>query len=187
MNKQTFNQTLRQYLSSLPEADIDKSLTYFNEMIDDRLDEGMSEEEAVADLGDVRLIADSILAEERTLIDQVKRQFLPKEGLLSWQKILLILGAPLWLSIVLAVIAFCFALFLLYLAFWMVSGAFVLSGILVVVFSLFKLLGNIYEGLLSAGLGFCFLGFGCLLLFTMTRFHPRVRNLFLTLRKRGLR
>ena len=47
MTKEGFLAQLRQQLWALPEADRQNSLDYYAEMIDDRMEEGLSEEEAV--------------------------------------------------------------------------------------------------------------------------------------------
>ena len=61
MNKALFLRTLGERLSGLPEIDIARSLDYWEEMIDDRTEDGMSEEEAVAAMGDPEAIAREIL------------------------------------------------------------------------------------------------------------------------------
>lgn len=48
MDKRTFLNSLREQLYGLSQSDIDKSLEYYSEMIDDRMEDGVSEEEAVA-------------------------------------------------------------------------------------------------------------------------------------------
>ena len=47
MDKRTFLNSLREQLYGLSQSDIDKSLEYYSEMIDDRMEDGVSEEEAV--------------------------------------------------------------------------------------------------------------------------------------------
>ena len=53
MNKQEFVERLRKGLSGLPQDDIEERLTFYSEMIDDRMEEGLSEEEAVGEIGSV--------------------------------------------------------------------------------------------------------------------------------------
>ena len=48
MTKLEFLTTLAEQLSSLAGEERQKTLDFYNEMIDDRLEEGMSEEQAVA-------------------------------------------------------------------------------------------------------------------------------------------
>ena len=63
MNKQEFLRQLKAALCCLPEADSAKSVSFYEEIINDRMEDGMSEEEAVASLGDVQVIARQIIRE----------------------------------------------------------------------------------------------------------------------------
>ena len=47
MQKQAFLDALRSQLAGLPEAEINERLNFYSEMIDDRMEEGLTEEEAV--------------------------------------------------------------------------------------------------------------------------------------------
>ena len=55
MNKREFLDALRHGLYGLPQDDIEERLGFYAEMIDDRMAEGLSETEAVADLGTARI------------------------------------------------------------------------------------------------------------------------------------
>ena len=48
MTKNEFLSSLRSKLQGLPPADIDERIGFYSEMIDDRMDEGKSEEEAIS-------------------------------------------------------------------------------------------------------------------------------------------
>ena len=48
MTKQEFLRALWNKLSALPSEDVGRALDYFSEMIDDRMENGLTEEEAVA-------------------------------------------------------------------------------------------------------------------------------------------
>ena len=61
MNKEQFLAALRARLTQLPPADLEKTLQYYREMIDDRVEEGMSEAAAVVDVGDPAELAAAIL------------------------------------------------------------------------------------------------------------------------------
>ena len=52
MNKTEFLVRLQQGLTGLPQEDIDERLNFYNEMISDRMEDGLGEEEAVACVGD---------------------------------------------------------------------------------------------------------------------------------------
>ena len=53
MTKQEFLRALWNKLSALPSEDVGRALDYFSEMIDDRMESGLTEEEAVAAIGSV--------------------------------------------------------------------------------------------------------------------------------------
>ena len=63
MNKKEFLAALRAGLAGLPEADVQHWLDFYSEIIDDRMEEGMTESEAVADVGSVHTIVTQILSE----------------------------------------------------------------------------------------------------------------------------
>ncbi len=101
MNKQEFLAQLRENLWAMPKADAQASVEYYGEMIDDRMEEGLSEEEAVAAVGDAKEIAKNILASEGTAEPKEK-----KRPTMGWRSVLLLtLGAPIWLSLLVAAAA----------------------------------------------------------------------------------
>ena len=63
MNKQEFLTALWKQLSEVPSEDVEESLDYYSEMIEDRMESGMTEEEAVAAVGSVEDAAKQIIAE----------------------------------------------------------------------------------------------------------------------------
>lgn len=162
MNREQFNQALQAHLSSLPKSEIEKSLTYFNEMIDDRIEDGMTEEEAIADLGNVREIAEKIIAEE-PLMTKVKGKLgSPGNiGALGW--ILIILGSPLWLSLLLGAAGIAIALLVVAFVPLIIAVAFVTTGIVMLVTSPIAFSDNLARGLWLVGTGLFLSGFGLIL------------------------
>ena len=63
MKKQELLTALWKQLSDMPNSDVERSLDYYSEMIDDRVEAGMSEEEAVAEIGSVEEAAKQIMAD----------------------------------------------------------------------------------------------------------------------------
>lgn len=119
MNKQEFLDGLRKGLTGLPQDDIEERLAFYSEMIDDRTEEGLSEEEAVAEVGSVDEIIRQTVA-DTPLSRVVKERIKPKRRLRAWEIVLLILGSPIWLSMGLAVTATIFAI---YAVLWSVIAA----------------------------------------------------------------
>ena len=126
MLKQAFLEALQSGLTGLPQEDISERLTFYSEMIDDRMEEGLSEEEAVAAIGPVDSVINEIVA-ETPLTKLVKEKIKPKRRMKAWEIVLLVLGFPLWfpLSIVafVLVLVFYLVLWVLVLCLWVVEIA----------------------------------------------------------------
>ncbi len=114
MTKTEFLSALRLGLAGLPEKDIEERVSFYAEMIDDRTEEGLTEEEAVNAIGPVGNVIAQI-AEETPLTKLVKEKIKPKRRMTGLEIALLILGAPLWIPLLIAAFAVLFALFA---AFW---------------------------------------------------------------------
>lgn len=116
MNKEKFLDELRNRLSGLPQEDIEERIAFYEEMIDDRMEDGVSEEEAVSRIGSVENIARQIMS-EIPLTKLVQEKVKPKRNLRAWEIVLLVLGSPLWISLLISVLA---AIFSVYVAIWSV-------------------------------------------------------------------
>ncbi len=106
MKKTEFLARLRQKLFILPQRELEDTLEYYSEMIDDYIENGCTPEEAVAKMGGVENVAAQVLAGTQTPVSQtdgVKKQ---KKG--GTMILLLILGFPLWFPLLVA--AFCILL-----------------------------------------------------------------------------
>lgn len=98
MDKQEFLSKLRAKLSGLPQKELEERLSFYSEMIDDRIEEGLSEEDAVKELGTVDEVAGQVIA-EIPLSKLVKERIKPKRALNVWEIVLLAIGSPIWLSL----------------------------------------------------------------------------------------
>ena len=117
MNKQEFLARLRESLAGLPQGDVEEWLNFYGEMIDDRMEDGLSEAEAVASAGPVERIAAQVIA-DTPLAKIAKERLRPKRRLGAGVVLLLVLGAPLWLSLCMAAAAVVFSL---YMSLWAVT------------------------------------------------------------------
>jgi uncharacterized membrane protein len=130
MNKRDFLDKLAINLSSLPKYEIDKSLSYYDEIIDDRIEDGMSEEDVIAVLGDIDSIAEnikydmSIPALMKAKVSESKNRASNKGVWLA----LVILGFPLWFPLL---SAFASVFLALYISVWAI-----IVSLYAVVFSL---------------------------------------------------
>ncbi len=107
MDKFDFITQLRAKLWAIPEEDRQRSVDFYAEMIAERMEDGLSEEEAVAAVGDLDEIVKSILAE--TPVRPAEPAKKPLRRLRWWEITLLILGFPVWGSLVIAVAAVIFS------------------------------------------------------------------------------
>ena len=97
MRKVEFLEALKARLWALPEADIQCSLDYYSEMIDDRMEDGLTEEEAVAAIGNLEEIVQQILGETPrppVVVEPAKKEKPAKDNTKIWLIILLILASP---------------------------------------------------------------------------------------------
>ena len=104
MNKNEFLAELRACLAALPEKDLAQTLAYYEEIIDDRTEDGADEKEAVAALGSPREVAKQVI-EEMPLLTLAAERVKPRRRLLAWEIVLIVLGSPIWLSLGVAAIA----------------------------------------------------------------------------------
>lgn len=171
MTKIHFLLTLRDKLAVLPEKDIEERLSFYSEMIEDRMEDGLSEDEAVSAVGSIDDIAAQII-KETSLTKIAKEKIKQKTKTNPWVPLLIVLGAPLWLSLGIAVFAIILSIFIslwaIIISFWSIfisfaacSFAGLASGIYFICinapFSGWAMIG---AGVLLAGLSI-FLFYGC--------------------------
>ena len=183
MRKSEFLTELRNCLHGLPEEDIQSSLDYYAEMIDDRTEEVGDEEAAVAGVGKPWDVAAEIRNEKSTETTANKTTEKAPEGgekIIKEKRrisplviILLILGSPIWISLLVAAFSIVIAV---YVVLWSVIvglwsamatlGASALAGILYLPY--YAVMGEVWVGIALAGAGLLLSGlsvfafFGCL-------------------------
>ena len=138
MNKEEFLYELSQKLSGLEREEMEERLSFYSEMIDDRMEDGAPEAEAVAGIGTPDEIAAQILSEiplSRLVRERVAGHRKQSVGSYScaeddscasssagssrkiWKTVLLIVGSPVWGALLIAALAVVFSL---YVALWAV-------------------------------------------------------------------
>ena len=161
MNKTQFcallGNKLKPYLSP---KEMYKTLNFFEEMIDDRIDEGLSEEEAVSQLGDINIIVDQILDEHNIGKKQTKLvwRFIPRE--LGFINIVLLF--PAWITIFSLVASLFIVILSIIFSIVLTIIAIFIGGILLILKSPFYLIyeRNISYFLDTLGFGFVISGAG---------------------------
>lgn len=75
------------------------------------MEEGLTEAEAIAGIGSVDKIVTQIVA-ETPITKLVREKVKPKRSLQAWEIILLVLGSPLWISLLIASFAVILSLYI---------------------------------------------------------------------------
>ena len=95
MNKNEFLELLNKKLNTLSKKEKKERVSFYSEMIDDYIEEGLSEEDAINKIGDINEIVKSINIEVNT---ENKKKYK------VWELVLLIIGSPIWAPILLTVL-----------------------------------------------------------------------------------
>lgn len=147
MTKSELLNELSNRLSGIPQSEAEKTINYYSEMIEDRIEDGECEEDAVKAVGDIDEIVRNAMSQVPLtgLVKQsVKRNFHLNVPII----ILLILGSPIWLSLLIALFAVVFAIYVsiaaVIISLFAVVAAFVVSGIVSVIASPFLIPVSFY-------------------------------------------
>ncbi len=121
MNREEYLEKLRLALAQMPAEEKERQIAYYDELISDMCEDGMSETEATAKLGDPGKVAEELLA-ALPLGTLVKSRIKSAGGLSALTIALLVLGFPLWFPLLIAAFAVVLSLFIVLwcvpLAFW---------------------------------------------------------------------
>jgi uncharacterized membrane protein len=165
MNKPEFISILSDRLTALPATEVDKSVAYFSEMIDDRVEDGMSEDEAVASFESIDEIIEKIMY-ETPLPVLMKARMKPKGPLSKINIVLIILGFPIWFSLLVAgfavVLSFYVSVWAVIVSLYATVLSLAVSGIFVIVFCPLYFASGIASGLFIIGCGLFGIGLAAL-------------------------
>ena len=163
MTKAEYLDRLRECLSPMPPEEREAQLAYYAELFDDMREDGISEAEAVERLGSPEDVAAELMA-EIPLSTLVKNKVKAKGSPSALTVVLLVLGAPLWLPLLIAAFAVLLALLITFWAVGLSLGVVIPAvGVGLVGLGLGTLLSYASLPLLLA-LGFLFGGGGLLIL-----------------------
>ncbi len=167
MLKQEFLAQLRSGLEAASIEDIDECIEFYDEMISDRIESGMNEESAVAQMESIDSIISNYKAEKpvaKLIMDKVQKSHDDAKGKgkgALWI-VLAIIGFPIWLPILIVVFAL---LLTLYIVLWCIViavfcvlvaiGAVALSGLFIFIM--------MFTGIVPWPLGIFSLGAGLFL------------------------
>lgn len=164
MTKSEYLQRLRNLLACLPPDQVEESVAFYAEAIDDRIEDGMTEADAVAAMGAPSSVAETILddlpAVPRAIVKTRRRSTL----LLL---VLALVGSPIWLSLGIAFIAVALAVYICIwmLAFcvWIIAAALVIAALALTILALDgAVIGHFAYSVTMMGSALGFLGAGLL-------------------------
>ena len=152
MRKQDFIKELRLNLSFLPKEEIDDRISFYSELIDDKIEEGVKEEDAIKSIGSIDEIINQII-DEMSLSKIAKDKIKPKRKLSGLEIALIIVGSPIWLSILLSLIAVLFSLYIIgwsiVISIWAILISLIAVLVAGIVLTIISLFSNIYIVALS--------------------------------------
>lgn len=156
MKKQEFLTKLKKKLSVLPKKEREERISFYAEMLDDRIEEGLSEEEAVEKIGAVDEIASEILTE--ALSKEAVEKATVKKRRSAFQTALLVVSFPIWLSLLIVAFALVFSFYAVLFALAIsLCAVFVALGVCApacLVAGIIALFSNGYLGFALIGVGF---------------------------------
>lgn len=171
MNKNEFLAELKKGLYGLPENDIEERLNFYSEMIDDLIEEGKTESEAIESIDCVEDIVKQTVS-DIPLAKLVKQKIKTKRSMRAWEIVLIGLGFPLWFPLLIAFFAVAVSLYAvlwaLIVSLWAIEGSFFATALGGIFLGLTYFIQNDFLsalamlgiGLVSAGIAY-FAFFGC--------------------------
>lgn len=168
MKKKEFLEELEKRLNGLPKNDIEERKNFYSEMIDDRVEDGKTEEEAIEDLGGIDTVVNQI-ASETPMVKLVKEKIKPKRGPKAWEIVLLVLGFPLWFPLLIVgfvlILVFYLLMWIFVIVTYVVETAFIVSaiagflkfGVELIIYNNFNI-GYLSVGILGIGLALVMAG-----------------------------
>lgn len=120
MTKQEFIEKLKSELKNESYETVCQTLTYYEEMIDDLVEDGMEENEAISKLGSMKEILANINGQD---VLEIKKM---KKSTSATISVLLVLGFPLWGALAAAAAVLLLSL---YIVIWCVPFVTVVMGI----------------------------------------------------------
>lgn len=176
MNKNEFLYKLDERLSSLTEEEREKTLNYYSEMIDDRVEDGESEEQAIADFGDFDEVVKSAVNQLPMVIENGETPYDEKPNVrFSKKKMIVILavGSPIWISLLAIALSLAVSVFAIWLSLAITAISMVIGGVGAVLLSPMFFMQNVSTGILSIGAGLLCAGLGvfaCLGMIPLTKY-----------------
>ena len=193
MNKLEFLSKLKTLLASGNEVETDKTIKYYDEILSDLIEDGISESDAVLKLGNINDIVDEILSDKenknqsydkldnrKTIVNNTYVKRSKSSSTLIFAILLFVFGFPIWLPLVIIAFTVLLVIFILCLIPFIVIFA--------IIASLFSGVGGIVTifgfrggGMFDLGLGLVMVGFVVLLMPYYKKIFTYFKNKFISL------
>lgn len=169
MTKNEFLNRLSEELATLDSMERERMLQYYREIIEDRVEDGLSEDQAVEELEDIHEIAARILEEMGPQSVQASAPAQPEKKRSAFTTVMLVLGSPVWLPLLLSggivVLAVYVVVWALAISLFAMVASLGIAGIAGLLGFIVHLGTHFWGGLFFFGAGLFCAGVGLALLF----------------------
>lgn len=131
MDKKAFMDLLKKKMKDESYETVCQIIDYYEEMIDDLMEDGMSEVEAIASLGDIDDLLQETKGNENVIIKDQSKKSMAMTG------VLLFLGFPLWGSLLAAVLLLILSAYILIWCVPILTGSLAIAGVICFIVGIF--------------------------------------------------
>ena len=159
MNKEDFLNTLQELIPNIPKSEQARTLVYYDEIINDYIDDGLTEFDAVEKLGDLQVIANGIISDYVTENNIPLDEKQTKPNTHTSNKALIIIlaiSAVVWVPLLLA-----FGVMVIVIPFAVIVA--LVSAVIALVIAIVFIIGTI-PATLSVSMPLALLYFGAILI-----------------------
>jgi len=163
MTKNEYLKKLERELTKIPKSEAAKCIAYYNEIIEDTIESGLSEQAAVSKLDTPFSAAQKFLNERSYPVNSEISEKPAKSKTNNLYVLFLILGFPLWFPLYITFYTLVFTVFViiwsLIITFYALLIAFSVSGVACILYSPIHIIlnNNIYLGIAIIGAGLIFI------------------------------
>lgn len=154
MKKTEFLSELAAHLKKLPPEERERTVEYYREMLEEAMEDGKTEEEAVAMIGLPETVAAEVLHAAAEKAEETEKPVRKKVN--GWKILCIVLLSPIWLPVLCTLAALVIALFCvvwaIVAAFWSVFAAVAVSALAALVTAVGGFfIGGVWYGMLFLG------------------------------------
>lgn len=165
MKKDEFMKLLKKNITSMKKKDREEILEYYEEIILDKMESGLTEQDAVKDLGNPEAVAQKILKENATkdkCSEELFEKTIPASSTFV-KVILFLIACPILLPLAFAIVILLLSFWIIIVCFYFTAIMLGIAGIIHFPFSIFLLFTSPPHGILQLGICLSFVGFGIFL------------------------